>query len=56
MTKDELAALYSLRSRGYAVTVFIPEELVDTTREEVEYAMVEAGVAVIALAQEGKYD
>ena len=43
MTADQLKVLRELRSEGYAVCVFMPEEMPDSRPRDVEDAMCEGG-------------
>ncbi|CAB4161659.1 hypothetical protein UFOVP761_15 [uncultured Caudovirales phage] len=43
LSPEELAALHALRSRGWAVAIFTPEEVGDTDLEDVENQMIAAG-------------
>ena len=43
MTENQIKVLRELRSEGYAVCVFTPEEMGDIDIEQVEDAMCEAG-------------
>lgn len=47
MSTDEWAAINSLRSKGYAVCIFAPEELGDAVRRTVEDALCVRGWEVI---------
>lgn len=52
MTDEEQAALESLRSRGFAITVFAPGEINNASPRAVEESMVERGWQTISM--EGK--
>jgi hypothetical protein len=43
MNKEQLDVIRQLRSQGYAVCVFTPEEMPDSTPDMVEDAMCEGG-------------
>jgi len=47
MTKEEQAVIAELRSRGFAVIVWTPEELAGASRKHVEDRSVELGWQVI---------
>lgn len=43
MTPEEITVLQNLRSRGYAVVVFIPDELREANPRHVEDRLIEYG-------------
>ena len=43
MTENQIKVLRELRSEGYAVCVFTPEEMPDSRQRDVEDAMCEGG-------------
>ena len=47
MTKEEQAVIAELRSRGFAVIIWTPEELAGASRKHVEDRSVELGWQVI---------
>lgn len=55
-TKAEQRALDSLRSRGFAVTIFNEEELAGAPSDEVEDSMVAAGWDAIELLRDEEED
>lgn len=52
VTDEELAAIESLRSRGFAVTVFAPSEIGNANPKAVENSMVERGWQTINMEGE----
>jgi len=52
ITDEELAAIESLRSRGFAVTVFAPSEIGNANPKAVENSMVERGWQTIDMEGE----
>jgi len=47
MTKEERDFIQALRDKGYAITIFEPDELRGVSRKIVEDRMVELGTEVI---------
>ena len=54
MTKEEREVIQKLRDKGYAITIFAPDELGGVSTKTVEDLLVEQGTAIIEDLKEEK--